>query len=425
VPIEYWLILAGTATVALICGAWLGRRSTAGEEPGSTVAAATIAQAPTVTAAAPGSIAGVPIPADLDALLVPADQIGIGLIRVDRQGTITISNRLATEMLGWRLRGLVGRTLLETFLDHNVENLVARARQQGHASIEHVMSGEPQRTLVVHAWPSADGELWIGVVDVSELSRLRRIRTEFVDNLSHELRTPLSTVRLLTESLSLESERMELPARARDSIAKIDVETGHIVQMVNELLDLAKIEQGDTPLRHDAVDMVQVAEDAASRLRIYAERQGVELKTDIPADLDATIVGDQDRLDQVLANLVHNAIKFSPSGSEVVVHVRRGASDVLVEVEDHGPGIARADHLRIFERFYKVDRARSRGRGGTGLGLAIARHIVERHQGRIWVESEEGNGSCFFVRLPSAHPVPVNGPVTEQPVKSNASVTLR
>jgi signal transduction histidine kinase len=124
----------------------------------------------------------------------------------------------------------------------------------------------------------------------------------------------------------------------------------------------------------------------------------------VEEDAGTVVAGDEDRLGQLLANLIHNAIKFSPPGGEVVVHVRGDKENVLVEVEDHGPGIPSADRNRVFERFYKVDRARSRGRGGTGLGLAIARHIVDRHRGHIWVQSEEGSGSSFFVSLPKAAP---------------------
>jgi len=120
----------------------------------------------------------------------------------------------------------------------------------------------------------------------------------------------------------------------------------------------------------------------------------------VEADRRAVVTGDEDRLGQLLANLIHNAIKFSPAGATVVVRVRDETENVIVEVEDNGPGIPPEDRNRIFERFYKVDRARSRGRGGTGLGLAIARHIVDRHRGHIWVQSTEGTGSTFFVSLP-------------------------
>ena len=162
-------------------------------------------------------------------------------------------------------------------------SLPPRRAREGHASGEYVLSGEPPKTISLHVWQADDGGVWFALTRHSELNRLRRIRTEFVGNLSHELRTPLSTVRLLTESLTLESERTELPPRVKESISKIDVETGHLVQMVNELLDLAKIEQGDAPMRHDDVDMVRVVDEAIARLTVYADRQNVSLRTEVEA----------------------------------------------------------------------------------------------------------------------------------------------
>ena len=394
--------MVGVAAAGLIAGTWLGRRSIGQPRSQAVLDEASAVAAPPMPAAQ-GARQG-PTVAQLGEQLEPADQLGIGLVRVNPAGTVESANRSAEDLLGWRPRGLIGKSLIEAFLDHGVEEFVAQARRDGHASGEYVLSGEPPKTLSFHVWQADDRGVWIALTDVSELIRLRRIRTEFVGNLSHELRTPLSTVRLLIESLMLESEKTELPARVQESIGKIDVETGHLVQMVNELLDLAKIEQGDAPMRHDDVDMARIAEEAIGRLSVYAERQNVSLRTDLENDRASVVVGDEDRLGQLLANLVHNAIKVSSPGSEVVVRVRDDKKNVLVEVQDHGPGIPRADRNRIFERFYKVDRARSRGRGGTGLGLAIARHIVDRHRGHIWVQSEEGEGSSFFVSLPKAAP---------------------
>ena len=398
-PIEAWLLAVGAAVVAVVVGVFigisLGRRSI--------IQARSHAVLDDVNSA-PGQAAAGASVAQLGEQLEPADELGIGLVRIGQSGRVESANRSAADLLGWRLRGLVGKSMLEAFLDHGVEDLVQTAKTTGHASGEYVLSGEPPKSLSVHVWQADDGGVWIALTDVSELIRLRRIRSEFVGNLSHELRTPLSTIRLLTESLALEAERTDLPPRVRESISKIDVETGHLVQMVNELLDLAKIEQGDAPMRHDDVDLVRVADEAIARLSTYAERQDVGLRVETEPGLATTVVGDEDRLGQLLANLIHNAIKFSPAGSEVVVRVRGDKENVLIEVEDHGPGIPQADRNRIFERFYKVDRARSRGRGGTGLGLAIARHIVDRHRGHIWVQSEEGRGSSFFVSLPKADP---------------------
>ncbi len=331
-----------------------------------------------------------------------ADWIGVGLLRVNRERTITSANQVAHTLLARSPGALIGRSVMEAFVDHRIADLAREAVSRGAAQRELVFAGEPQPALLVLARRGArDESLWISLQDISELRRLRRIRAEFVDNLSHELRTPLTTVRLLTESLTMELDTMELPPRVRDSIVKIEVETGHLVQMVNELLDLARIEQGEAALRVDDVDLGGVVESTLARLRLYGERQGISLRADVPESAaDRAARGDEERLRQVLVNLVHNAVKFSDEGGEVVVRVRPEGDEVRVEVEDWGIGIPRADLNRIFERFYKVDRARHRGSGGTGLGLAIARHIVERHGGRIWAESRDGKGSRFVVALP-------------------------
>ncbi len=327
---------------------------------------------------------------------------GIGLVNIGADGRISSANGPAHQLIGKASGTLVGDSPIAAFLDHRVETLISRAGDRGSGHLDLVLPGEPQRTLLLRAERDARGGVWVLISDVSELRRLRRIRTEFIDNLSHELRTPLTTIRVLSEVLSAEAERTQLPDRVSDSIAKIDVETGHLAQMVTELLDLARIEQGETALRREPVDLGEVVEDAIARLRPYAERQGVPLHGETPGSAaERTVEGDADRLGQLLLNLVQNAVKFSEPGAEVMVRVAPAEDSLRVEVQDHGPGIPRRDLERVFERFYKVDRARTRGGpGGTGLGLAIARHIVEVHGGRIWVQSEEGAGARFIFELP-------------------------
>ena len=148
------------------------------------------------------------------------------------------------------------------------------------------------------------------------------------------------------------------------------------------------------------MDLGRLAEASAERLRLFAERQGVSLQVDVEAAMPI-VRGDEARLGQVFVNLVHNAVKFSPDGGEVRITVRHDGEEAVVSVRDHGIGIAKADRTRVFERFYKADRARVRG-GGTGLGLSIARHVVEAHGGRIWVDSEDGRGSTFSFAIPLA-----------------------
>jgi two-component system phosphate regulon sensor histidine kinase PhoR len=297
---------------------------------------------------------------------------------------------------------------MEVFLDTRVEDVLAGVAPGGPATTE-VRTGdlEPRTVLVRAHRPAGDG-LIVLLEDVTELRRLQQIRTEFIDNLSHELRTPLTTVSLLAETLARDAERADVPPRMKERIAKVEVETGHLVQMVAELLDLARIEGGSQLRFEDDVDLGRLAESSAERLRLFAERQGVTLVVDVEPGMPA-VRGDEARIGQVFVNLVHNAVKFSPDGGEVRIGVRHAGEEAVASVEDHGIGIAKADRTRVFERFYKADRARVRG-GGTGLGLSIARHVVAAHGGRIWVDSEEGRGSTFSFAIPLAGASPANDP---------------
>jgi two-component system phosphate regulon sensor histidine kinase PhoR len=334
------------------------------------------------------------------------DALAQGVLSVDRGLRIVGANGAAHTLLGRLPGALIGRTLIEVFLDVQVEAIAQTAIDQGSSAGEIGRTGSDGRRLLVRARRSSSGGAWLVLDDVSELRRLQQIRAEFIDNLSHELRTPLTTVSLLAETLTREADAAgdAIPAKMRDRIGKIEVETGHLVQMVSELLDLSRIESGRTIAAVDLVDLGQIATESTERLRLFADRQGVTLRVDTPRALPP-VLGDAARLAQVYVNLLHNAVKFSPDGGDVTVIVRVEDARVVSAVADHGVGIPRAAQARIFERFYKVDRARVRGEtGGTGLGLAIARHIIEQHGGTIWVESVEGAGSTFRFALPVAEP---------------------
>ncbi len=356
------------------------------------------------------------------------DALGVGIIRLDRSLVIRSANPAAHLFAGRRAGGLIGRSLIEAFIDRRIEELAEGALVAGSATAELALRTADGPTLMVRARPAADGSgLWLILEDISELRRLQRIRSEFVDNLSHELRTPLTNISLLAETLVREAEAAgeKIPVRMRDRIGRIEVETGHLVQMVSELLDLARIESGRPMPLIDRVDLGRLAVATAERLRLFAERQGVRLAIDLAAEGVPPVRGAEEQLGQVILNLVHNAVKFSPDGGDITLRVMTAARpptadpgppgglgptadpadgaqcEVVVSVEDHGIGIPRGSQSRVFERFYKVDRARLRG-GGTGLGLSIARHVIEGHGGRIWVESEEGRGSTFSFALPVA-----------------------
>jgi len=334
------------------------------------------------------------------------DIIGVGIVHLDDDMVLDLANETAHQFLARPPGSLVGRSAIEAFIDPIIDRVARNARDSGSANGELTLRRDDGPTLVVRARRSAASGVWLIMEDVSELRRLQRIRAEFIDNLSHELRTPLTTISLLAETLVREADNAgeAIPARMRDRIGKIEVETDHLVQMVQELLDLSRIESGGPLVMLDDVDLGQLSVASVERLRLFAERQEVELDTDV-ADGIPTVRGNEDRLGQVLVNLLHNAVKFSPDGGVVAVHVRASTKEVIVSVEDHGIGIPKADRSRIFERFYMADKARRRG-GGTGLGLAIARHVVEAHGGRIRVESEEGRGSTFSFTVPISEPAP-------------------
>ena len=325
---------------------------------------------------------------------------GVGIVRLGDGDLVEFANPAAHQFLGRPPGSLIGRTAIEAFIDPAIEGIVGAARDSGTAGGELTLRREDGPTLLVRARRSPVRGIWLVMEDVSELRRLQRIRAEFIDNLSHELRTPLTTVSLLAETLVREADSAgeAIPPRMRDRIGKIEVETDHLVQMVEELLDLSRIESGGPLVMLDEVDLGRLVVASVERLRLFAERHAVDLRTEVP-DVVPPVRGAEDRLGQVLVNLLHNAVKFSPDGGEVIVRVAPTDREVVVSVEDHGIGIPKADQARIFERFYKADKARRRG-GGTGLGLSIARHVVEAHGGRIRVESEEGRGSTFSFALP-------------------------
>ena len=337
-----------------------------------------------------------------------ADLVGVGIVRLTDDLRVEVANAAAHVFLEREPGSMVGRTAIEAFGDHRVEAIAIAARERGSASDEVAVRDRDGAVLMIRARRSPILGVWLVLEDVAELRRLQRIRAEFIDNLSHELRTPITTVGLLAETLAKEANAAgdAIPARMRERIGKLEVETGNIAQMIAELLDLARIESGGRQLHLDDVDLGTVAIESVERLRTFADRQGVRLEVAVPDGLPP-VRGEAARLGQVFANLVHNAVKFSPSGGVVRVSVRHdGGPDgspgqLVAMVADEGIGIAPADQARIFERFYKADRARARG-GGTGLGLAIARHIVEGHGGTISVVSTEGGGSTFTFTIPAA-----------------------
>jgi two-component system phosphate regulon sensor histidine kinase PhoR len=235
--------------------------------------------------------------------------------------------------------------------------------------------------------------------DLTQVRRLQTVRQDFISNVSHELRTPLASLRALTETLR--DGALDDPPAASRFLDRMEVELDALTQMVEELLELSRIESGQVPLRLNPVLPHAAVCPPAERLRTQAERNQLDLDVQVARDLPLVLV-DAGRIHQVVTNLVHNAIKFTPAGGHIEVRAKSDAAWVTVMVKDTGIGIAPHDLPRIFERFYKTDRSRSVG--GTGLGLAIAKHLVQAHGGAIWAESQEGKGSVFYFTLPRAEP---------------------
>jgi len=289
-----------------------------------------------------------------------------------------------------------GQTLILATRSVELDDLAAHALGGGADTDRQVtLNGLPYRARVARA-----GEFGaaLALQDLSELQRLGRARRDFVANISHELRTPITSIRLLIDTLRGGGVT---GAAARDELLdKIAIETETLGQLSQELLDLAQIESGRTPLRLVPVSARSLLEAAAGRLdeQRARKRQILELS----GGEGLTVLADPDVLGRALVNLVHNALKFTPAGGRIALAAERAGGAAQISVQDSGDGILPDDLPRIFERFYRADRARPKG--GTGLGLAIARHVVEAHGGRLWAESEglPGRGAVFYITLPLA-----------------------
>jgi two-component system phosphate regulon sensor histidine kinase PhoR len=233
--------------------------------------------------------------------------------------------------------------------------------------------------------------------DLTRIQRLETIRRDFISNISHELRTPLAGLKALVETLL--GGAIKDKSSAKHFLERMDVEVDALTQIVEELLELSRIESGQVPLKLVAAHISEIVIPPVDRLRPQADRADINLATHIPKGLPP-VIADISQIQLVLTNMVHNAIKFTSPGGDINVSANVDESEVVISIKDNGIGIPADDLPRIFERFYKADRARSGG--GTGLGLAIAKHIIEAHNGRIWVESVEGKGSTFYFALPIA-----------------------
>lgn len=332
------------------------------------------------------------------------DGMGEGVLVLDPQGKITLLNPAAESILGITAAAARGRHYLEVLRNAELSDLLDGASQDRSARRGEVeWRGADVRIFDVSVSPvtSTQGEfLGLAVVwsDVTGLKRLARQRVEFAANVSHELKTPLSAVLGYCETL-LEADPGDAERR-RAFLEKLHAQARRLHALIQDVLELSRIESGGWEERVSDVNLGEVARRVAELIRLKAETRKVRVETAVPGE--ASVRALPEGLFQVLVNLTDNAVKYCREGGRVLVDAVPEGERWRLRVSDEGPGIP-AEHLpRLFERFYRVDASRSRENGGTGLGLAIVKHLVERMRGEVGVESEVGKGSTFSVLLPSA-----------------------
>ncbi len=330
------------------------------------------------------------------------DHMADGVLIADRLGQVQLINVAACRLLDTTEEKALGRSFAQVAPHHQLIDLWKRCREEGAEQVETIEIVHHDLFLQAIVTPfgyeeeaKAEGYLVI-LQDLTRIRRLETVRRDFISNISHELRTPLAGLKALVDTLR--GGAIKDPPAAKRFLKRMDTEVDALTQMVQELLELSRVESGQAPLRLVPTPVADVLVPPADRLRPQAERAGLEFTMLLPPHLPA-VLADAERAQLVVTNLVHNAIKFTPPGGRVRISAQPSGQEVVLSVEDTGVGIPAEALPRIFERFYKADRARSGG--GTGLGLAIAKHIIQGHGGRIWAESVEGQGSTFFFSLPA------------------------
>ncbi|PWH20468.1 MAG: PAS domain-containing sensor histidine kinase, partial [Anaerolineae bacterium] len=323
-----------------------------------------------------------------------------GVLIIDQEGVIQLANPAVAKMLGLPDQDLLGKTISQV-LPHT----------QFHESWQRTRDKKETQTSLIEIQPKklyiqcmtapletiGKGAVLMLLQNLTRQRYLETVRRDFISNISHELRTPLASLKALTETL--QEGALEDPPAAHKFLMQIENEVDSLSHMVSELLELSRIESGQVPLRLRPASPYEILQKTLDRLGIQAERSGLKVVIDCDPNIPP-VLADPSRLEQVVGNLFHNAIKFTPAGGQIILSAKPQNGNVLFCVSDSGIGIPADELPRIFERFYKTDRARAGG--GTGLGLAIAKHVVEAHGGTIWAESIESQGSKFFFIIPRA-----------------------
>lgn len=330
-----------------------------------------------------------------------------GVLATDRRGNVTIINDEALTLLGLaHTEDAVGQSIID-LLDIGEEYTLRQLLEKQEELVLDL--SQVDHELILHAYISliqrASGfisGLVIVLHDVTEQEKIERDRKAFVSNVSHELRTPLTSVRSYIEALA--DGAWQDPEVAPSFLQVTQDETERMIRMINDLLALSRMDSGTTKLELEYVNLNELLNYILNRFDMIIEKDDhpekqYSIKREF-TDKDIWVELDTDKFTQVVDNLMNNAIKYSPDGSEIIVRLLQTHNYAILSVTDQGLGIPRKDVPKIFDRFFRVDKARSRKQGGTGLGLAISKEVVQLLGGRIWVDSVEGKGSTFYISLP-------------------------
>jgi two-component system phosphate regulon sensor histidine kinase PhoR len=321
-----------------------------------------------------------------------------GVVMTDETGNVVRANPAAERFFGFKHEECLGCSLIQLVRDHEVDDLLKQCIATEKQQSLQFESRQAKQFFRVVATPIIAQKL-TGVLllfqDLTEMHNLQLVRREFIANISHELKTPLASIKAIVETL--QDGAIEDKEVARDFLSKIDNEVNSMIEMVNDLLELSRIEMGKAELKLEQVNLNALVRETILRLAPLAERKQI-LVTSEPALGLPPVTADKYMVGEVVTNILQNAIKFTPPGGRVRVFSRLEGDNAAVSISDTGIGIGPEDMPHIFERFYKADKARHSE--GSGLGLSIARHIIQVHGGRIWVESELGKGSIFSFTLP-------------------------
>ena len=332
------------------------------------------------------------------------DQMEEAVVAVDAAGLVLVVNPALSRLLGVDAASARGRRYLETVRHNGISQLLGSVLREGLPSALEIRIFAPEELVFdAHAAPlTQDGHVGGALLvlhDITRLRRLEQMRRDFVANVSHELRTPLASIRGFAETLS--AGAVDDKENRLDFLKTIEEHAGRLTKLVDDLLDLSAIESGHRAPRLAPTDLASALAEAARAFMPVAEERGVRLETP-PTDALPRVLADPDQLRQILANLLDNAIKYTEPGGLVELSAERWKGGARVTVRDTGVGIPEADRPRVFERFYRVDKARAREAGGTGLGLSIVKHLVEAHGGEVSVESRQPGGTSFRFTLRAA-----------------------